>query len=60
MNYPTVHFFWDYGLFVKEITDDATCRQIVGCFMVNDTDPDLGIGEIFLSPASNNFFVTPY
>lgn len=56
----TIHFFWDYGLFVEEIDDNNLCAHIVGCYLDIDTDPDLGIGEIFLSPASNNFFVTPY
>jgi hypothetical protein len=55
----TIHFYWDYGTFVEEITDPYVCSVIVGCFMVNDTEPEHGIGEVFLSPASNNFFVTP-
>ena len=51
MNYPTVHFFWDYGLFVKEITDDKLCAAIVGCFLSQSTDLELGIGYVYLSHA---------
>lgn len=52
-------FYFDFGTYVTEITDTVLCAHVVRCYLEDETDWELGIGEVFLSPASNNFLVTP-
>ena len=55
-------FYWDYTLWVREITDEETILSLLTKYMVapkSDLFVDEGIGNVFYSEASNNFFVTP-
>jgi hypothetical protein len=51
--------YLDYTNYVIEITEPSLCGNVVFCWLLSVTDEDLGIGNVFYSRASNNYFVTP-
>ena len=66
-NQSSIKVYWDYGTWIEEITNTWLCCNAFLKYMVDrgmvdsdgDTFSELGLGNVFLSPASGNFFITP-